>query len=101
MSRLLLLSNSTMPGEPYLAWPREAIGDFLAGAGTATAGRTSGARRIAFIPFAGVRFSWDEYAARVRDALAPLGHEVVPVHHAADPVAALEGCDAVAVGGGN
>jgi dipeptidase E len=91
MPRLLLLSNSTMPGEPYLAWPREPIAAFLAGA----------ARRIAFVPYAGVRVSWDDYAARVREALAPLGHALVPVHHAADPVAALDDCDAVAVGGGN
>jgi dipeptidase E len=99
MPRLLLLSNSTTPGEPYLGWPREAIADFLATAPPGT--RTSGARRVAFVPYAGVRFSWDDYAARVREALAPLGHEVLPVHHAADPVAELERCDAVAVGGGN
>jgi len=26
---LLLISNSTMAGEPYLEWPREAIKSFL------------------------------------------------------------------------
>ena len=55
--RALLLSNSTSPGHPYLAhardWIAEAIGD---------------ARRVAFVPYAAVTFSYDEYVRRVREA---------------------------------
>lgn len=90
MSRLLLLSNSTMPGEPYLAWPRDLIAGFLA----------TGVHRVAFVPFAGVRLGADAYAFRVQEALAPLGLEVRPVA-GAGAAAELERCDAVLVGGGN
>lgn len=98
--RLLLLSNSTLPGEPYLAWPRDLLAGFLG----------AGVRRVAFVPFAGVRLGWDAYAFRVQEALGHLGLEVRPVatSPAAEPeaaaraaTAALEGCDAVLVGGGN
>jgi dipeptidase E len=88
--RLLLLSNSTNPGEPYLAWPRAHIHDFLG----------SGAR-LFFIPYAGVRMTHEAYAAAVREALAPLGVTLVGAHESADPGAELERADAIAVGGGN
>ena len=88
--RLLLLSNSTMPGEPYLAWPRALIGDFLAGV-----------RRAAFVPYAGVRISCDDYTARVREALGATGLEITGVHTASDPVRLVAESDAVLVGGGN
>ncbi|HEU4700611.1 MAG TPA: dipeptidase PepE [Gemmatimonadales bacterium] len=88
--RLLLLSNSTLPGEPYLAWPRDLIAGFLA----------TGVRRVAFVPFAGVRLGWDAYTFRVQEALAPLGLEVVPVVGAGG-AGVLAECEAVLVGGGN
>jgi dipeptidase E len=90
--RLLLLSNSTNPGEPYLAWPRAHLAEFLGAAPL----------RIAFVPYAGVRVTWDEYTSRVADALGALGgHEVTGVHAADDPARAVASADAVAVGGGN
>ena len=52
--RLLLLSNSTNPGEPYLGWPEDHIKDFL--------GDT--VKKILFIPYAGVTISYDEYFKR-------------------------------------
>lgn len=88
--RLLLLSNSTLPGEPFLAWPREHINDFL-----------GERKRIAFVPFAAVTFSLDTYADLVVRAFRETGREVVSLHAMPDPVKALDGCDAVAVGGGN
>lgn len=88
--RLLLLSNSTNPGEAYLAWPLPHIHDFL---GTGP--------RIFFVPYAGVRMSYHTYAASVREALAPLGATVIAAHEADDPAAELERADAIAVGGGN
>lgn len=89
--RLLLLSNSTMPGERYLAWARSHLSIFL--------GRE--ARRIFFVPFAGVTRPWDEYAGVVRGAFDDLGYQVVSAHETGDPVAELLSSDAVAVGGGN
>jgi len=88
---LLLLSNSTLPGEPFLQWPRQAITDFLG----------SERKRIAFVPFAAVSFSMDEYARMVQGAFADMGHELFSLHTETDKVKALEGADAVAVGGGN
>ncbi len=86
----LLLSNSTSPGRPYLAhardWIAEALGD---------------ARRVAFVPYAAVTFTYDAYADRVRDALDGLGLDVSGVHTAFDPAAAVRQADAVFVGGGN
>ena len=87
---LLLLSNSTSPGRPYLAhatgWIAEALG---------------GARRVAFVPYAAVTFSYDDYLARVRSALAGLDVEIVGVHKRSRPADAVAEADAVAVGGGN
>ena len=88
--RLLLLSNSANPGEPYLAWPVPHLRDFL-GAGA----------RLFFVPYAGVRMSADAYAAAVRKALAPLGVSVVGAHETPNPCAELARADAIAVGGGN
>ena len=88
--RLLLLSNSTNPGEPYLAWPLPHLRDFL---GTAS--------RLVFVPYAGVCMSANGYLSAVRDALAPLGVTVTGAHETGSPAAELERADAVVVGGGN
>ena len=88
--RALLLSNSTSPGHPYLAhardWIAEAVGD---------------ARRVAFVPYAAVTFSYDEYVRRVREGLDGLGLEINGVHAADDPARAVAEAEAVFVGGGN
>jgi dipeptidase E len=89
--RLLLLSNSTMPGEGYLAWARPHLGIFL--------GRE--VRRVFFVPFAGVTRPWAEYAKVVHGAFGDLGYEVASAHDTDDPAGLLQQCDAVAVGGGN
>ncbi len=88
--RLLLLSNSRDAGGRYLVHCRDALAAHLAGV-----------REVAFVPYAGVAVAWDAYAARVAEALAPLGIRVRPVHAAADPAAAVADAAAVAVGGGN
>ena len=89
-TRLLLLSNSRDPQGRYLHHCRAALAEHLAGV-----------RRVAFVPYAGVGVSWDDYAGRVRDALAPLGVAVDAVHAHDDPAAAVRDAEAVAVGGGN
>ncbi len=90
-SRLLLLSNSMMPGQGYLAWASPHISDFLG----------HGVRRVFFVPFAGVTKPWDEYTRAVRDVFGALGYEVVGAHEHDDAAAALADSDAVVVGGGN
>lgn len=88
--RLLLLSNS-----------RDAEGRYLVHCRDALAAHLAGVREVAFVPYAGVTVTWDAYAARVAEALAPLGIRVRAVHAAADPAALVADAAAVAVGGGN
>ncbi len=93
--RLLLLSNSTMPGEPYLGWPREHIKEFLSTSGGGER------KRIAFVPFAAVSFSMDEYTRITQGAFAEMGQELFSLHTETDKVRALNNADAIAIGGGN
>lgn len=89
--RLLLISNSTNAGEAYLDYPKFNIRDFL------------GRERVncLFLPYAGVTISFDEYEARVKERFAEIGHDITSIHHAADPVAAVNSAEAIVVGGGN
>lgn len=89
--RLLLMSNSTNPQEPYLGWSLPHIQRFLAGS----------VRRVLFVPFAGVRLTWEEYTHKVRTAFATIGIEVAAAHESKDPAAALGRVEALVVGGGN
>jgi dipeptidase E len=89
---LLLISNSTNPGEDYLGWPRNYIKDFL--------GRYS-VKKIIFVPFAGVTIHYDAYTARVRAVFKELGYKVESVHETDNPIAAVMKAEAIAVGGGN
>ena len=88
--KLLLISNSTNAGEPYLQYPMPRIAEFLRGVST-----------LAFVPYAAVTFSYDEYLRRVRERFSPLGIRVESVHRAANPAALIRQADAVCVGGGN
>jgi dipeptidase E len=89
--RLLLISNSTTAGQPYLQWPLEHIRRFLGGC----------AETVAFVPYAAVTFSYDEYEAKVQKSFESLGIEVRSVHRQADPARAIREAEAVVVGGGN
>ncbi len=89
--RLLLISNSTNAGEAYLDYPKYQIRDFLG----------SQALNCLFIPYAGVTISFDDYEARVQERFAEVGHSVTSIHHASDPVKAVEEAEAIIVGGGN
>ncbi len=84
--RVLLISNS---GRPFLEHCRAAIADFL-----------GARRRIAFVSAA----SYDDEAAyckMVRDALAPVGLEVLHLHTEERPTDVLDRAEALFVGGGN
>jgi dipeptidase E len=89
--RLLLLSSSSTAGTEYLEHALDAIGDFLG----------EPEKNVLFVPYAAVRFSYTEYAERVRGALADLGHRLSSVHDAPDAAEAVREADAIAVGGGN
>jgi dipeptidase E len=89
--RLLLLSNSKNFGQGYLEHAEGHIKSFLG----------PDVRRVLFVPYAGVRASFDDYSSMVRDRLGRMGYEVDPVHQAADPKKAVMSAEAIAVGGGN
>lgn len=89
--RLLLISNSTNAGEPYLDYPKTHIRDFL--------GKES--VHCLFIPFAGVTISFDDYEARVKERFAEVGHTISSIHHSQDPVKSVMEAEAIVVGGGN
>ena len=88
--QLLLLSNSTLPGEPFFQWPRAHVAAFL-----------QGRERVAFVPFAAPEELREGYADKVIGVLGELGIGSFSLHREADPVKALGSADAVAVGGGN
>lgn len=89
--RLLLISNSTNPGEAYLDYPKQNIKDFL------------GDKPIncLFIPYAAVTFSFDEYEDKVNTQFSEIGHKVTSIHHYENLVEAVEKAEAIVVGGGN
>ena len=89
--KLLLISNSRLPGQEYLEYPKQNIDDFL--------GETRA--NIIFIPYAAVTFSYDEYEAKVNEALADINVQVTSIHRFANPIETIENAEAVVVGGGN
>jgi dipeptidase E len=91
MTKLLLLSNSTMPGTSFFTWPKIHVQEFLG----------SGAQEVAFIPYAAVNLSYDAYSDLVAKALDPLGYRVKSVHAVDDKRGLIKNADAVLVGGGN
>jgi dipeptidase E len=89
--RLLLISNSTNPGEQYLDYPKQNIREFLGENHT----------KALFIPYAAVTFSFDDYELKVRERFREIGHDIISIHHYTDPVNAVQKASAIVVGGGN
>lgn len=89
-SRLLLLSNSRNYGGGWLDHAEPWIRAFMGNVKSAV-----------FVPYAGVTVTWDEYTALARERFAKMGIEVTSVHEAKHAVKAIEGAEAVLVGGGN
>ncbi len=56
---------------------------------------------IVFIPYAGASFSYDTYENMVKPVFEKLGYNLKSIHRFNDPVEAINGADAIAVGGGN
>ncbi|HLN53923.1 MAG TPA: dipeptidase PepE [Lentimicrobium sp.] len=90
--KLLLISNSTNPGESYLGWCQNEIGEYC---------KKYGVSKVLFIPFAGVTFSYDEYEQKVQNVFRALGLDLYSIHKETDPIKAVKGAEAIAVGGGN
>lgn len=88
--RLLLLSNSKNPDQGYLDHAETAIKDFL--------GRI---KRVLFVPFAGVRVTYDQYTDTVGARFQQMGYAVDGIHRFLDMKAAVMSAEAIAVGGGN
>lgn len=87
---LLLLSSSRAGNSeylaPYLPWITAHLGTI---------------RTVLFIPYAGVTVSYDDYLAKVQQALSPYAIEVQSIHQFADPRQAVSEAQAILVGGGN
>lgn len=89
--KLLLISNSTNPGEPYLDYPKNNIRDFLGPVPV----------KALFIPYAAVTFSYDTYEQKVAERFREIGHDIISLHKFKNPVKAIKETQAVVVGGGN
>lgn len=89
--RLLLLSNSRNAGQGYLEHALDTLRDFLGAA----------PKRVLFVPYAGVRLSYDDYADTVRARFEAAGYALDAIHDAGDPAQAVDEAEAIAVGGGN
>jgi dipeptidase E len=89
--KLLLISNSTNPGEAYLDYPKNNILSFL------------GLKKVKalFIPYAAVTFSYDTYEEKVSERFREIGHEIISIHRFDDPVKAIHEANAIVIGGGN
>src|ERR1035437_3194762 len=97
--QLLLISNSTNPGEAYLEWPEPIISKFL---------NSTTVNKILFIPFAGVNLtpagvnpSYEMYTEKVRSVFTNLGYEVYSIVDEENPVKAVEDAECIMIGGGN
>lgn len=96
---LLLISNSTMAGEPYMGWCKELLAQFY---------KDAGVKKVLFIPYAGVNLSsesisasFDVYEQRVAKVMEPYGIEIASIHRQENPITAIREAEAIAVGGGN
>ncbi|AOI89101.1 dipeptidase PepE [Burkholderia pseudomultivorans] len=89
--RFLLMSSSRKDALGYLEHATEQIHALF----------RREARKIVFVPYAGVSFSFDTYEGIVKPVFEKLGYALESLHHSADPRKTIEQADAIAVGGGN
>ena len=88
MTRLLLISNSTLYGSGYLDHAESEIRDFL-----------GEVRRVLFVPYA--LYDRDAYAEQARQRFAAMGCVLESIHQAIDAKTAVASAEAIFVGGGN
>lgn len=87
---LLLLSNSTNYGEPYMKWCSSIISNFV-----------NDNSSVVFIPYAAVGFSYNDYTDKVNQALSSYNIKVHNLDDFDDKIQALQDATAIFVGGGN
>jgi dipeptidase E len=88
LPKVLMLSSSRKNDEPYLFHAKSMIEAHL-----------DGITNVLFIPFAGVTVSWSEYTQKVKTALPQLCISGIHEHPSARE--AIEGAQAILIGGGN
>src|SRR5688500_17753049 len=88
MSRVLLISNSTLFGSGYLDHAEAEIRDFL-----------GDVKRVLFVPFA--LYDRAAYAATARDRFEKMGHALTSIHNSADRLQEIADTEAIFIGGGN
>ncbi len=89
--RLLLISNSTNPGEPYLEYPKKQIELFLG----------KKIKKVLFIPYAAVTISYDKYYEMVNNQFNDIGYKIQSIHKHEDSLNSILRCQAIVIGGGN
>lgn len=92
MKKMLLMSGSKYKNTDYLTHCIPWLKAFLTG----YKGKT-----IAFVPYAGVSRSYDEYELKVQSALSDLEMNILSVHWSKTHIEAIEQADVIAIGGGN
>jgi dipeptidase E len=97
--KLLLLSNSTNPGEEYLFWPRKYIMEFLL---------RHRVEKILFLPYAGMNLSslsleesYKMYCDKLSKYFLEFGVTLQSIHNSKNPIDSVEHAQAIVVGGGN
>lgn len=91
LQRLLLMSNSTMPGTAFFTWPRPHVRRFLG----------DKPRNLVFIPYAAVSFPFDEYEEIVRKVFNEMNYSIYSIHRLSSKLKAIEDAEGIVVGGGN
>ncbi|SMB82007.1 dipeptidase E [Pasteurella testudinis DSM 23072] len=92
VKKMLLMSGSKYRNTGYLEHCTPWISRFLAD----YQGKT-----LAFVPYAGVSRSYDQYEQAVKQAFESLEMRIISVHQSQDPSEIIEQADAIAIGGGN
>lgn len=92
MKTMLLLSSSKYKDTGYLEhavpWLQQFLADYRG-------------KKIAFVPYAGVRRTFDEYEKTVQEALSDVEMEIISVHRGKQHRDIIEQADVIAIGGGN
>ena len=91
MKRLMLISSSRKGAMGYLEHAATQMRVLL----------QDTTRKVLFIPYAAVSYSFDAYEDSVRPVFTALGVEVVSIHRFVDARRALGQAEALCVGGGN
>jgi dipeptidase E len=78
-------------GKAYLEHAQSAMVDFL----------PASVSQGLFIPYAGVRFSYQNYTEKVRKAVSELGIQLSSIDQFCDPIRAVKEAEFIVVGGGN